>query len=414
MAIIKPFEGVRPPKDLVAKVSARPYDVLSSEEAREEAAGMPMSLYHINRPEINFEPGTDEHDPRVYGAAHDQYALFKENGWLVRDTEEHYYIYAQTMNGKTQYGLLVAASAEDYEKGVILRHELTRRDKEDDRMRHVVACNANIGPAFFAYPANAEMKEITRKAVSGEPEYDFTSIDGVRHQMWIISDKAVMDRITEIFKTFPHLYIADGHHRSAAAVRVAQERRAANPNHKGDEEYNYFLTSCFAADELTVLDYNRVVMDLNGKTKGELLDALKADFAVEDMGEGIYKPQHVHEFSLYLGDHWYRLETKPEHVHEEDPIESLDVAISSKLILDKQLGITDLRGDKRIDFIGGIRGLEELKKKVDGGEAALALALYPVSMEQIFRVADSGNIMPPKATWFEPKLRSGVVIHELD
>lgn len=414
MAIIKPFEGVRPPRNLVDKVSARPYDVLSSEEAREEAAGLPMSLYHINRPEINFEVGCDEHDPRVYQAAHDQYELFKKNGWLVRDAGEHYYIYAQTMNGKTQYGLLVAVHADDYEKGVILRHELTRRDKEDDRMRHVEACNANIGPAFFAYPANAEMKEITRKAVSGEPEYDFVSADGVRHQMWIISDKAIMDRITEIFKTFPHLYIADGHHRSAAAVRVAQERKKANPNHKGDEEYNYFLTACFAADELTVLDYNRVVKDLNGKTAEELLKALEADFTVEDMGEDYYKPAKRHEFSLYINKHWYRLTTKAEHIHEEDPIESLDVAISSKHILDKQFGITDLRGDKRIDFIGGIRGLEELKKLVDNGSAACALALYPVSMEEIFRVADSGNIMPPKATWFEPKLRSGVVIHELD
>ncbi|MBQ0033760.1 MAG: DUF1015 domain-containing protein [Bacteroidales bacterium] len=414
MATIKPFKAVRPPKELVAEVTARPYDVLSTEEAREESAGNPKSLYHINRPEINFPVGTDEHDPRVYGEAHRQYELFKANGWLLQDAEDQYYVYAQTMNGKTQYGLMVTAAAEDYENGIILRHELTRRDKEDDRMRHIDATNANIGPAFFAYPAHPEMKAIIAAAVAGDPEYDFTTGDGIRHRMWIIAEKPVINRITEIFRTIPKLYIADGHHRSAASVRVAQDRRAANPNHTGNEEYNFFLTACFAADELTVIDYNRVVMDLHGYTPAELLERLSADFEVADMGTDIYKPACKHEFSLYLGGHWYKLTTRPEHVNDEDPIECLDVAISSKLILDKQFGITDLRGDKRIDFVGGIRGLGELKKRVDSGEAACALALYPVTMEQIFAVADTGNIMPPKATWFEPKLRSGVVIHELD
>lgn len=413
MVKIKAFKGVRPPKALAAKVSARPYDVLSSEEARVEAVGLPMSLYHINKPEINFPVGTSEYAECVYEEATRQYALFKQNGWLVQDAEECYYVYAQTWRGKTQYGLMVAAAVEDYEAGRIKKHELTRQDKEDDRMRHVVATNANIGPAFFAYPKNPALHAILMDVVKGEPEYDFMA-DDVRHQLWVIGEKALCDKITELFAAIPCMYIADGHHRSAAAARVGAERRKANPNHQGTEEYNYFLATCFSADELTVLDYNRLVLDLNGHSEAELLQLLAEDFTVETAGQEVYRPQMRHEFSLYLGGCWYRLTAKPEVVDESDPIKSLDVSISSELILKKLFGIVDLRKDQRVDFIGGIRGLEYLQEQVDKGEAKLALALYPVSMDEIMHVADAGKIMPPKATWFEPKLRSGVVIHELD
>jgi len=415
MATIKPFRGVRAPRQFVEQLSARPYDVLSSEEARSEAEGNPMSLYHITRPEINFEPGTDEHDERVYDEAGRQYRLFRENGWLQQDAEECYYLYAETWRGKTQNGLVIAASADDYEKGVIRKHELTRRDKEDDRMRHVVATNANMGPAFFAYPSRPELRSIISDVKKAEPEYDFTTPDGVRHQLWVISEPGTILKITMQFDHIQRLYIADGHHRSAAAARVALERKAANPAHRGDEEYNYFLAVAFPDDELTVIDYNRVLFDTNGLNSKELLARLREDFEVECMGSDIYHPARPHEFALYLDDErWYRLTTKPEHIHDDDPIGCLDVKISSDLILDKIFDIKDLRGSKRIDFVGGIRGLEELKRRVDSGEAACALALYPVTMQQIFRVADTGNIMPPKATWFEPKLRSGIVIHELD
>lgn len=413
MAIVKPFRGVRPPKEIVELLTARPYDVLSSDEARAEAEGKPMSLYHISRPEINFAVGTDEHDLRVYDEAARQYKLFKDNGWLKQDDTECFYIYAETWRGKTQHGIVVAASAEDYRNGVILRHELTRRDKEDDRMRHVMAYNCNLGSAFFAYPASSVLNAIIERVTKDEPEYDFVA-DEVRHQLWIVSDETTKLQIAVQFEHMPHLYIADGHHRSAAAARVAEERKKANPNHNGTEEYNYFLAVCFPENELTVLDYNRILKDFNGMNSKILLKSLQEDFVVEDMGNQIYHPACAHEFALYMEDHWYRLQTKPENIHDDDPILSLDVTISTELIIKKLFGIEDLRSDKRIDFIGGIRGLEDLKRRVDEGEAVCALALYPVSMQQIFRVADTGNIMPPKATWFEPKIRSGIVVHELD
>lgn len=413
MVKIKTFKGIRPPQAMAARVSARPYDVLSSDEARQEAEGMPESLYHINRPEINFEPGTSEHDERVYAEATRQYELFKKNGWLLQDQAECYYVYAQTWRGKTQYGLTVVAAVEDYEAGRIKKHELTRQDKEDDRMRHVEATNANIGPAFFAYPKNEELRAIIRKAAEGEPEYDFVA-DDVQHQLWIISAPAVCQRITEIFEQTPYLYIADGHHRSAAAARVGAKRRAENPNHNGTEEYNYFLATCFSADELTVLDYNRLVLNLNGHTTADVLQLLAEDFDIEPIGAEIYHPAARHEFALYLDGTWYKLTAKAEGIDENDPIGSLDVSISSELILKKLFGIVNLRTDERVEFVGGIRGLGYLQEQVDNGHAQLALALYPVSMDEVMRVADAGKIMPPKATWFEPKLRSGVVIHELD
>ncbi len=414
MAKVKPFKGVRPPRDLVEKVESRPYDVLNSEEAREEAGDNEMSLYHIIKPEIDFEPGTSEYDPKVYVRAAENFKKFQEKGWLVQDEEEHYYIYAQTMNGKTQYGLVVAANVDDYMQGRIRKHELTRRDKEEDRMKHVRVNDANIEPVFFAYPDNEVLDRVISRYAETEPEYDFIApIDGFRHQFWVISDQDDMDVITREFAKMPYLYIADGHHRSAAAALVGAEKQKQNPGHKGDEEYNYFMAVCFQASQLTILDYNRVVKDLNGLSSEEFLQALHKHFTVDDMGTDIYKPQQLHEFSLYLDGHWYRLRALPGSYDNEDPIGVLDVDISSRLILDEILGITDLRSSKRIDFVGGLRGLGELKRRVDSGEMRIALALYPVSMKQIMDIADTGNIMPPKATWFEPKLRSGLVIHKL-
>ncbi|MBQ9177506.1 MAG: DUF1015 domain-containing protein [Prevotella sp.] len=414
MAIVKPFRGIRPPKDLVEKVESRPYDVLDSEEARAEAGDNPMSLYRIIKPEINFEPGTSEYDPRVYEKAAENFQMFQDKGWLKQDDKEQYYIYAQTMNGKTQYGIVVGAYVEDYMTGVIKKHELTRRDKEEDRMKHVRVNNANIEPVFFAYPDNSVLNDLIMRYAATEPEYDFIApIDGFGHKLWIISDDNDIKTVTEEFKKMPALYIADGHHRSAAAALVGAEKAKQNPNHKGDEEYNYFMAVCFQASQLTILDYNRVVKDLNGLTSEQFLDALRKNFTVEDMGTGIYKPAKLHEFSLYLDEHWYRLEAKEGTYDNNDPIGVLDVDISSRLILDEILKIGDLRSSNRIDFVGGLRGLEELKRRVDNGEMRAALALYPVSMQQIMDIADSGKIMPPKATWFEPKLRSGLIIHKL-
>ena len=413
MAKIKPFRGIRPPRELVEEVASRPYDVLNSEEARAEAAGNEKSLYHIIKPEINFAPGTDEHDPKVYDKAVEQFNLFQEKGWLVQDNTEKYYVYAQTMNGRTQYGLVVCANVEDYLNGVIKKHELTRRDKEEDRMKHVRINNANIEPVFFAYPDNAELDAIVAETVKGKPEYDFTAPDGFGHHFWLINDDNTIKRITELFAAIPYLYIADGHHRTAAAALVGAEKARQNPHHKGDEEYNYFLAVCFPASQLHIIDYNRVVKDLNGLSEEEFLSKLTENFIVEKKGKEIYRPCALHNFSLYLDGEWYSLTAREGTYNDSDPIGVLDVTISSDLILRDILGIKDLRSDKRIDFIGGIRGLEELKRRVDNGEMKVALALYPVSMKQLMDIADSGNIMPPKTTWFEPKLRSGLVIHKL-
>ena len=414
MAIIKPFKGIRPPKAIVEKVESRPYDVLNSEEARQEAGDNEMSLYHIIKPEIDFEPGTSEYDPRVYQRAAYNFKRFIDKGWLVQDTQECYYIYAQTMNGKTQYGLVVGAFVGDYLNGVIKKHELTRRDKEEDRMKHVRVCDANIEPVFFAYPDNSVLNGLIERYVSIVPEYDFIAPDdGFRHQFWIISDQKDISTITQTFAEIPALYIADGHHRSAAAALVGAEKAKNDAQHKGDEEYNYFMAVCFQASQLTILDYNRVVKDLNGLSADAFLEQLSKNFIVEKKGADIYKPNRLHNFSLYLEGDWYSLTAKEGVFDDTDPIGVLDVDISSRLILDEILGIKDLRSDKRIDFVGGIRGLSELQARVDSGEMKMALALYPVSMKQIMDIADSGNIMPPKATWFEPKLRSGLVIHSL-
>ncbi|MBP3668221.1 MAG: DUF1015 domain-containing protein [Bacteroides sp.] len=414
MAVIKPFKGIRPPKALVEQVASRPYDVLNSAEAREEAGDNEKSLYHIIKPEINFPVGTDEHDPKVYDSAAEHFQLFQDKGWLVQDEKENYYVYAQTMNGKTQYGLVVGAYVPDYMNGVIKKHELTRRDKEEDRMKHVRVNNANIEPVFFAYPDNEELDKIVAKYTAQQPEYDFIAPgDGFGHTFWIIDQQEDIDAITKAFAAMPALYIADGHHRSAAAALVGAEKANQNPNHQGDEEYNYFMAVCFPANQLTIIDYNRVVKDLNGLTPEEFLAAVGKNFVVEEKGTEIYKPQALHNFSLYLEGKWYSLTAKEGTYNDNDPIGVLDVTISSNLILDEILGIKDLRSDKRIDFVGGIRGLGELKKRVDSGEMKVALALYPVSMKQLMDIADSGNIMPPKTTWFEPKLRSGLVIHKL-
>lgn len=414
MAVVKPFKGVRPPRELIEQVQSRPYDVLNSDEARAEAGDNEKSLYHIIRPEIDFPVGTDEHAPEVYEKAAENFAKFQANGWLVQDEKEQYYIYAQTMNGKTQYGLVVCAYVDDYMSGAIKKHELTRKDKEEDRMKHVRVNNANIEPVFFAFPDNDRLNEVVASYITAEPEYDFTAeLDGFRHQLWIVDKDADIAVITEEFAKMPSLYIADGHHRSAAAALVGKEKADNNPNHRGDEEYNYFMAVCFPANQLTIIDYNRVVKDLNGLSEEEFLAALSKHFVVEEKGEEIYKPVALHNFSLYLAGKWYSLTAKEGTYDDSDPIGVLDVTISSNLILDEILDIKDLRTSKRIDFVGGIRGLGELKRRVDSGEMKMALALYPVSMKQLIDIADTGNIMPPKTTWFEPKLRSGLVIHKL-
>lgn len=415
MPRVKPFRGVRPPQALVEEVESRPYDVLDSDEARVEAGNNEKSLYHIIKPEINFPEGTSEYDPRVYESGADQFKKFQQEGWLVQDTEENYYLYAQTMNGKTQYGIVLCCHVDDYMNNVIKKHELTRRDKEEDRMKHVRNTNANIEPVFLAYKSSQPLIDLIDRTAKETPVYDFIApIDHFRHQFWVIADPKDKEVITTEFDKMDALYIADGHHRSAAAALVGAERAKQNPNNTGNEEYNFYMAVCFPAEQLTILDYNRVVKDLNGLTKDEFLKALGKNFIVEDMGTENYRPKKLHEFSAYLEGHWYRLEAKEGTFNPNDPIGVLDVDISSRLILDEILGITDLRGDKRIDFVGGLRGLEELKRRVDNGEMKFALALYPVTMEQIMNIADSGKIMPPKATWFEPKLRSGLVIHKLD
>ena len=415
MAVIRPFRGIRPPKNLVEKVVSRPYDVLSSAEARAEAEGNEMSLYHIIRPEIDFPEGTDEHLPEVYEKAAENFRLFQEKGWLVQDDKPCYYVYAQTMNGKTQYGLVVGAWVEDYVNGVIKKHELTRRDKEEDRMKHIRATNANIGPVFLAYPDDAVLDALVAKYTARQPEYDFVAPDdGFGHTFWVVDNDDDIAAITRQFAQMPALYIADGHHRSAAAALVGLEKARQNPNHTGDEEYNYFMAVCFPADQLTIIDYNRVVKDLNGLDAAAFLQAVEKNFEVNDMGADEYRPTCLHNFSLYLEGKWYSLTARPGTYDDNDPIGVLDVTISSNLILDEILGIKDLRSDKRIDFVGGIRGLGELKKRVDSGEMKMALALYPVSMKQLMDIADTRNIMPPKTTWFEPKLRSGVVVHKLE
>ncbi len=414
MAKIKPFKGLRPPRELVTQVASRPYDVLNSDEARDEAKGNPKSLYHIIKPEIDFPQGTDEHAEEVYRRAVDNFNAFQQNGWLVEDTKEHYYIYAQTMDGRTQYGFVVAANVDDYISGRIKKHELTRRDKEEDRMKHVRVNNANIEPVFFAFEDNAVLADILARETAKEPEYDFVADDGFGHTFWVIDDDATIAAITDAFAAIDNLYIADGHHRTAAAALVGHEKALANPDHRGDEEYNYFLAVAFPASNLKIIDYNRLVKDLNGMSPAEFLEALERNFVVIDKGTVPYRPDALHNFSLYLEGRWYSLTARPGTYDDSDPIGVLDVTVSSDLILRDLLGITDLRSDKRVDFVGGIRGLDELKRRVDSGEMAAALALYPVSMEQLMAIADSGNIMPPKTTWFEPKLRSGLVIHKLD
>lgn len=411
MPKVKPFRGLRPPKNLVEQVESRPYDVLNSEEARAEAGNNEKSLYHIIKPEINFPEGTSEYDPRVYDSAAEQFEKFQKNGWLLQDEQENYYLYAQTMNGKTQYGIVLCAHVDDYMNGNIKKHELTRRDKEDDRMKHVRITNANIEPVFLAFRHNDVLAELIKKYAAQEPVYHFKApVDGFIHQFWVIDNKEDQNAITEEFAKMDSLYIADGHHRSAAAARVGAEKGEK----EGRGEHDYYMAVCFPAEQLTILDYNRVVKDLNGLSEEDFLKALEKNFTVACKGEENYRPQKMHEFSLYVGGKWYSLEAKPGTFNENDPIGVLDVDISSRLILDEILNIKDLRSDKRIDFVGGLRGLGELKRRVDSGEMKMALALYPVSMQQIMDIADSGNIMPPKATWFEPKLRSGLVIHKLD
>lgn len=413
MVKVKPFAAIRPPKSLVKEVAARPYDVLNSQEAKEEAGE--KSLLHITKPEIDFDPIIDEHSQPAYDKAVENFKKWQEKGWLVQDKKEYYYIYAQTMNGRTQYGIVLCANVEDYLTGKIKKHELTRKDKEEDRMIHVRIQNANIEPVFFAYPDNTEINAIVAKYTAKAPEYDFVAPDdGFGHHFWVIDKDEDIRRITEIFSTIPAFYVADGHHRTAAAALVGEEKKRQNPNHRGDEEYNYFMAVVFPESHLKIIDYNRVVKDLNGMTPAQFIEKLSADFDIKDMGTEIYRPKSLHNFSMYIDGKWYSLTAKKGTYDDNDPIGGLDVTICSNLIFDKLLDIKDLRTSKRIDFVGGIRGLGELKKRVDSGEMVAAFALYPVSMKQLIRIADTGNIMPPKTTWFEPKLRSGLAIHKLE
>ena len=413
MVRVKPFAAIRPPKDIVTEVAAPPYDVLNSQEAKDMAGE--KSLLHITKPEIDFDPLLEDHDPRVYDRAVKNFAEWQKRGWLKRDPKECYYVYAQTMGSRTQFGLVLCAHTDDYATGRIKKHELTRKDKEDDRMVHVRIQNANIEPVFFAYKDVPELAAIVAKASAGKPEYDFIDENNFGHRFWPITDDAVIARITEIFTNeVDAFYVADGHHRTAAAARVGAEKREHNPHHTGNEEYNFFMAVCFPEAQLKILDYNRVVKDLNGLSQEEFKQALKTDFELAEKGTEPYAPAKLHEFSMYLGGKWYSLIAKPGRYDDADPIGVLDVTILSNLVLDKLLAIKDLRTDKRIDFVGGIRGLGELSRRVDSGEMEVAFALYPVSMQQLMDIADSGNIMPPKTTWFEPKLRSGLAIHSLD
>ncbi|MDP3398181.1 MAG: DUF1015 domain-containing protein [Bacteroidales bacterium] len=413
MVKVKPFAAIRPPKEIVCEVASRPYDVLNSAEAKAEATE--KSLLHIIKPEIDFDPIIDEHTTEAYDKAVENFKLWQQRGWLIQDKKECYYVYAQTMEGRTQYGLVLGANVQDYLTGKIKKHELTRKDKEEDRMIHVRIQNANVEPVFFAYPDNNEINEIVSNTVKSKtPEYDFVAEDGFGHHFWVIDEDSVIKRITQIFATVPAFYVADGHHRTAAAALVGEEKRKANPNHTGEEEYNYFLAVVFPESHLKIIDYNRVVKDLNGMTPDEFVAKLGEYFVVEKMGREIYSPKSLHNFSMYLNDQWYSLTAKEGTFNDNDPIGVLDVTVLSSLVLDNLLDIKDLRTSKRVDFIGGIRGLGELKKRVDSGDMAAAFALYPVSMKQLIDIADTGNIMPPKTTWFEPKLRSGVAIHKLD
>ena len=415
MAILKAFRGLRPPVDIAKELASRPYDVLNSKEARSEAEGNPFSLLHIIKPEIDLPESVDEHDQQVYDKARDNFAMFRRNGWLVQDPGEFLYIYAQTMNGKTQYGIVGCAGVEDYMNGIIRKHELTRKDKEEDRMKHVRITNANMEPVFFSYPAVPELDRVVEGWVGKrQPVYDFVSVDGIGHHFWVVDDRTAIDTIIGLFEKIPFTYVADGHHRTAAAALVGNEKRQLNPSHTGKEEYNYFLAVHFPDNQLTIIDYNRVVKDLNGLSTKEFMAALEDGFEITPKGAEIYKPDKLHNFSMYLEGTWYSLTAKPGTYNDNDPIGVLDVTILSALVLDKVLGIRDLRTDKRIDFVGGIRGLGELRKRVDSGEMKAAFALYPVSMKQLIDIADTGNIMPPKTTWFEPKLRSGLVVHSLE
>ena len=420
MVRVKPFAAIRPPKNLVTEVAAPPYDVLNSAEAKAMAGE--KSLLHITKPEIDFDPIAGEHEQRTYDRAVENFKTWQKNGWLVREEKEKYYVYAQTMGKRTQFGIVLCAHTDDYATGKIKKHELTRKDKEDDRMIHVRIQNANIEPVFFAFKDNAELGEIIAKTAAGAPEYKFTDENKFVHTFWVINDDAVNARITEIFThDIDAFYVADGHHRTAAAARVGAEKKAQNPNHTGNEEYNFFMAVCFPESQLAIIDYNRVVKDLNGLSEEQFLKALEEDFDVAVATKPRcgrpakpFNPTGLHNFSMYLGDKWYTMTAKPGRYNDNDPIGVLDVTILSNLVLDKILGIKDLRTDKRIDFVGGIRGLGELARRVDSGEMKVAFALYPVSMQQLINIADTGNIMPPKTTWFEPKLRSGLAIHSLD
>jgi uncharacterized protein (DUF1015 family) len=415
MAVVKPFRGLRPPRELAKDLACLPYDVMNTIEALKMSDGKDCSLLHITRSEIDFPLDTDSHSQEVYSKSVENFILWQKKRWLIQDDKPMFYIYAQTMKGRTQYGIVGCASVDDYLTGIIKKHELTRPDKEQDRMVHVRVNNANIEPVFFAYPAIKEIDDIVSNIVNyEEPEYDFVAEDGFGHSFWVIRKDEINSQIEKLFsERVPYTYVADGHHRTAAAALVGKEKREQNPHHTGNEEYNFFLAVHFPDNQLQIIDYNRTIKDLNGLTSRELLSLLEKGFIIEEKGGRIYKPKKLHNFSMYLDGKWYSLTAKADTYNDNDPIGVLDVTILTNEILCPILDIQDLRRSKRIDFVGGIRGLKELKKRVDSGEMKVAFALFPVSMKQLISIADSGNIMPPKTTWFEPKLRSGLVIHLL-
>jgi len=413
MPVFRPFKAYRPKPEFAAKVAAKPYDVLSSEEAREEAKDNPLSFLHVGKPEIDLDPSIDLYDPKVYEKGRENLMKFINEGILVQDPEPYFYLWAQTMGNRTQIGIVGCASVDDYWNDKIKKHEKTRKDKEEDRCNHVRVTNAHTGPIFLTYRDNAEINKIVDEIVNTTPEYDFVSEDNVRQRVWVIRDKKKIGEIQEILGKVDYFYVADGHHRSAAAAIVGRERQQANPNHKGDEEYNFFLSVLFPASHLMIMDYNRVVKDLNDLTKDEFLSKLSKVVNVEKVS-GQYKPKKKGEIGMYFDGEWYRLEIKPDFFVVDDPVERLDISILQNYILHPILGIDDPRTSKRIDFVGGIRGLGELERRVNSGEWVVAFAMYPTSIEELMQIADSGKIMPPKSTWFEPKLKDGLFVHFLD
>lgn len=413
MATVRPFKAFRPKPEFAGEVAAKPYDVLSSDEARQEVVGHPLSFLHVGKPEVDLDPAVDHYDPKVYAKGKENLQKLIDQKVLVEDSAPYLYVYAQTMEGRIQYGIVGCTSVAEYQNDTIKKHELTRKEKEEDRCNHVRVTNSHSGPIFLTYPDHPQIDAIVAKVTRAAPENDFEATDGIRHQSWVIRDAGTIQTLQQLFATVRNLYVADGHHRTAAAAIVGQERRRANPQHRGDEEYNFFLAVCFPASQLRILDYNRVVKDLNELSTDQFIDNVKKTFSLSKI-QGRPRLSNKGEFGLYLGGSWYTFSAPASLLTNSDPVERLDVTILQQHLLDPILGIKDPRTDKRIDFVGGIRGMGELEKRVDSGEMELAISMFPTSIHELIAIADAGKIMPPKSTWFEPKLRDGLFVHFLD